>query len=65
LNFEIDLTILEQKIANNLLILEFWILKDCEKFAMTARHKLVLEIKVEVIEVISATFILLSRQKNK
>lgn len=62
MNFEINLAILEQKIANNLLTQEFWILKDYEMFAMTVRHNLVLEIKVEVIEVISATIKLFDEQ---
>ena len=64
MNFEINLAILEQKIANNLLIQEFWILKDYEKFVMTVRHNLVLEIKVEVIEVISATVKLFNEQNK-
>jgi len=51
-------------IANNLPILESWILIDYEKFAMTVRHKLVLEIKVEVIVVISATIKLFNRQNK-
>jgi len=64
LNFEISLAILEQKIANNLPIPESWILVDYKKFATTVRHKLVLEIKVEVIEVKSATIKLFNRQNK-
>lgn len=64
LNFEIGLAILEQKIANNLPILESWILIDYKKFATTVRHKLLLEIKVEVIEAISAIIKLFNRQNK-
>lgn len=44
--------------AGDLLKLKFWILINCEKFAMTVKHELVLEIKVELVQVVSATILI-------